>query len=319
MKKVLLIIFKIIFIGGLIFAGYFFRQRIINLATFHSIYVPCERPITYAIGSFDPQFGLSQKSFLAAIKEAEAIWEQPLGRDLFAYSDSGDTGELKINLVFDHRQETTVKLDSLGEVVAENQTSYNELKANYQTLSDNYATANANYNSKVTAFNKDQDVYEDEVRSWNKKGGAPKPDYERLQAKQQALTVAAAEIKKLEVGLRQKIDDLNSLAEKLNQLAAKLNITVDQYNKIGGSRGEEFTEGDYQSSIKGQAINVYEFSNHTKLVRLLAHEFGHALGLPHVDDPQAIMYRLNSSANSKLTNADIEALKVRCGLTGASI
>jgi predicted Zn-dependent protease len=50
---------------------------------------------------------------------------------------------------------------------------------------------------------------------------------------------------------------------------------------------------------------------------VLAHEFGHALGLDHVEDPQAIMYYLMDKQNIKdlkLTTDDINALKKGCNI-----
>ena len=72
---------------------------------------PCEQSIMYTIGTFDGRFGLSRQTFLSVIKEAETIWEKPVGKDLFAYADDGS---LKINLIYDYRQQATSKLKSLG-------------------------------------------------------------------------------------------------------------------------------------------------------------------------------------------------------------
>lgn len=49
-------------------------------------------------------------------------------------------------------------------------------------------------------------------------------------------------------------------------------------------------------------------------MRVLAHELGHALGLDHVDDKEAIMYQLNQGDNLTLSEADIKALKTKCGI-----
>lgn len=77
--------------------------------------------------------------------------------------------------------------------------------------------------------------------------------------------------------------------------------------------GKEFDEGEYVNSLGSEEINVYEYnSSHAKLVRILAHELGHALGLGHVKDPDSIMYELNDSANLHITRDDYDELNRAC-------
>ena len=105
---------------------------------------------------------------------------------------------------------------------------------------------------------------------------------------------------------------INALGAEVNKLARNLNLQVETFNDIGGN-GEEFDEGEYADNGAGKMINVYQFDSWSKLLRVLAHELGHARGLPHVEDPASIMYRLNQSTNEKLTASDMAALKKLCG------
>ena len=44
----------------------------------------CEKPLEYRIGDFDERFGLRHGQFVRALVEAEKIWEEKTGEDLFA-------------------------------------------------------------------------------------------------------------------------------------------------------------------------------------------------------------------------------------------
>ena len=285
------------------------RRSIENTIAYIYPTKPCAKPITYTTGIFDAQFGISKKSFLDAVKEAEAIWEKPFGTQLFAYAPDG---ALKINLMYDYRQQTTSKLKSLGIVVNEDKSSFDALKIKYDALKAAYTKAKADYEVRVAAFTKEQDAYNQEVSAANKNGGASRKEYQYFQEKKAALQQELSDIHQREAALNAQVDDINAVVQALNRLGESLNLNVEKYNEIGTSRGEQFIEGEYQENSEGQKINIYEFSSHAKLVRVLAHELGHALGLPHVTDTKAIMYKLNTSANGKLTGDDINALKARC-------
>lgn len=316
MKRILKTIVVVILVGTFAFI---FRlpleKQIEGLLTrarsFYALYAPCSRPINYTIDSFDTKFGISKENFLSALKEAENIWEKPRGKDLFAYASDG---KLAVNLVYDYRQEATNKLKNLGFSVEENRNSYDLLKIRYAELEAQYKEARVIYDSRVAVFEKRKEAYDQEVKYWNTKGGAPKREYARLQEEGIALEAELNEIKGLQANVNEYVSQTNAFGVVLNRLASSLNLDVGKYNEIATSRGEEFTEGDYRINGGKEEINIYEFSGRAKLVRVLAHEFGHALGLEHVDDPKAIMYKLNTSKNEVLTVADISELKAKCGI-----
>lgn len=308
MKKLLKIIISVAVVGVL---AYVYRNQLQTFRTyFENLYQPCQKPITYHIESFDTRFGISKEYFLGALRDAEAIWEKPAGRELFANETEGI---LKINLIYDYRQEATATLQKLGLTVDDDMASYNSLKKKYDALTAAYALDEAAFEKKAAEYEARQSAYEKEVAYWNARHGAPPDEYDRLNAEQAALKAEANELSRLQAHLNEEIDTINALATTLNRLATTLNLQVSKFNAIGQSRGSEFEEGNYQSGPGYQQIDIYEFEDRGKLVRVIAHELGHALGLDHVDDQNAIMYRLNSGLNGKLTTTDLAALKELCG------
>jgi predicted Zn-dependent protease len=221
---------------------------------------------------------------------------------------------LKINLVYDYRQQATSKLASLGITVKNDRASYDMLKEKFTALQAEYNTEKSALNVRIDAFNQKQQAYETEVNSWNKKGGAPQAEYDKLQAEKVSLQQESSELQAEQAKLNAMVDEINALVVVLNRLVATLNLSVDQYNTVNGSRGESFEEGVYIENGSNREIDIYEFSSRAKLVRVLAHELGHALGLDHVDDPKAIMYKLNQGTSLTLSDADLSALKTKCGI-----
>lgn len=307
MKRIIKAITALITIGFIIYFAksplekYFMRLKEASL--------PCQSPIAYSIGSYDERFGVSKDQFRKLTEEARMIWEAPINKQLFVYKPDGD---LKINLIYDYRQEATVKLKKLGLVIGTDKKSYDDLKSKYENLKNTYDKDKTSFDIRVASFDRRQSIYQAEVSKWNSRGGAPTDVYDRLNQERNTLNKEVDEINQRQSEINNEVESINALVVVLNQLRNSLNITVDQFNEIGATRGEEFSEGDYKSGPEGRVIDVYQFNNNKELVRVLLHEMGHALGLEHSEDSQAIMYRLNQGSSEKLTSSDITALKNRC-------
>jgi predicted nucleic acid-binding Zn-ribbon protein len=303
---------NIISLVVLAFVIFYFHTTLENYWSYlKRTYLPCKSPISYSLGEFDTRFGVSKADFLSAMKDAEAIWEKPIGKNLFDYSSGGN---LKVNLIYDTRQETTSKLQSMGISLKSDRASYNEVKAKYDSVIATYNQQKIAFNNRVSAFEARKSAYEAEVVKINRRGGGDKATVDRLNAEREYLQSESSGIVSDQNRLNTYVDQINSLVSALNQLATTLNINVKNFNKVGDNLGGEFNEGLYKIDKNGEEIDIYQFENRTKLVRVLAHELGHALGLDHNEDSKAIMYRLNNGINEKLTNTDLVALKALCGI-----
>ena len=242
----------------------------------------CSRPIAYDINSFDSRFGLARQALIDALIEAEAVWEVSSGRDLFVYAPGAET--LPINLVYDYRQEVTEALGTIESDIKEDEADYNALELRYLKLKVEYDALKTTYEASVAELNRKKRVTEFEFN----------------------------QARSLEDELNGKVDELNTVADRLNRLANALNLNAEEYNITGAARGETYEGGVYFKSSEGEGINIYEFGSREKLVRLLAHELGHALGLEHIEDTDAIMYRLNKASASRVTTSDLAALEQLC-------
>ncbi len=269
---------------------------------------PCPTPITYSIGQFDTEFNITEKEFESAIKEAEDIWEKASGRNLFEYSSDG---EMKINLIYDSRQESTSKISNLDSSLSKDNNYYLSLKSQYESLISQYNKDNQELNSLISSYNQKSSIYESRVGLWNKKNGSQN-EYNQLNQERQELESSAIIIKNKQSEINVEVSKINQLASQLNILASNLNLNIEKYNNIVQSSDQEFEQGNYISGLDSKVINIYQFENREKLVRVLAHELGHALGINHIDNPEDIMYAYNIGKSDTITDVDLIELSKVC-------
>ena len=287
---------------ALIGSGYFLYTQLVPP-------VPCKKPIQYSLGTFDERFGITREELLATLERAEAIWEKPIGKELFVYDPEG---ALAVNLIYDSRQQTTERNRVLTGTANETKEVASSVQAEYQALKNAYASEKASYESALAVFNTAGRKYSDEVAYYNSRGGAPKADYERLQEMKRALDEQQRSLEGKRIELNTAVAKINKMIDTYNLLVDHVNVVVGDINKTAGT---EFEEGLYIEEGTSKRIDIYEFSSKIKLLRVLAHELGHALTLEHNPNPKSIMYELNQSSTETVSPDDLADLQALCSTT----
>jgi hypothetical protein len=260
----------------------------------------------------DERFGLTRQEVADAVDQAAAIWEKACGRDVFFELDDG---HVDIHLVYDYRQETSDKLKGIGGRIDNTRGSYDALNAHIDQLQAEYRQVQTDLSADIASYNEHVEAFH--VRS------AQAMRFESSSGDlTQELDIERTSLEEMRQDLQTRQEELKAMAETLkgmvavaNEIANNLNIRVRDYNSTGKDLGREFSEGCYERRNGRQSITVFHFSDRTKLVRVIAHELGHALGMKHVGNPEAIMYRLNQSDSLDPTPDDIAALHQVLGIT----
>lgn len=276
---------------------------------------PCDSPITYRIGDFDAKFGISRADFLADAAEAEKVWENALDvpkgtvkKQLFIYDPKGS---LPIHLVYDTRQAVADKTKVLTQKIDTTIATADSIKPQLAALKAEYDQAEKEYRTLVASFETRLSAYNSRVAALNARGGARRDEYASLEQEKSALEALQKQANEKMIGLNDLARQVNALVAKYNALARTANVDVSAVNQ---NADKEFEQGDYVRDSAGERINVYEFDGKAKLVRLLAHEMGHALGLEHNSNPESIMYYLNNGTTLVPSEDDIKALRAACKL-----
>ncbi|MEI6304526.1 MAG: matrixin family metalloprotease [Candidatus Taylorbacteria bacterium] len=272
---------------------------------------PCSRPILYSIGDFDSNFNMSEAKFIADIANSSNVWNDALGKTLLKYDPKGS---LKINLIYDYRQQATTKQAEISSVISSKKASYDAMKQKYESLSAQYSIDKSALQKSIDSYNQSMAAYNQSMQNSSVYRSSSGMEVDQLRSTRSELESRALIIEQNRAKFNALVETLNNAATQLNNLAKSLNIDVTTYNNVGRLSGEVFNEGEYIEDVSGKRINIYEFKNESKLIRVLEHELGHAIGILHVDDPEAIMYYMNEGSSNTLTENDISELKNVCGI-----
>lgn len=247
-------------------------------------------------GKQDPRFGISRPEFIRALKKAAAFWSALSNKTIAVVKDKGN---IPVNLVYDDRMAFTKSEEKLRKELAKAELRIDQMEVDYRAEEKEYELMLLNYRKKEASVKKMEDAF----LSWVEKiseSSYSREDYRKVY--QQKKKAVETQQKILNVDRRKvnaKGKAVNRINRELNRLIEGKNKLVQQYNRTYSGK-RQFVQGNYIYTGRERNIQIYHFRSTGELEVILAHEIGHALGIDHVKDPQAIMYDHTSNNNKNL-------------------
>ncbi len=270
----------------------------------------CDMPIRYGVGEIDQRFPLDRKGVLAASLEAESVWERGLGKDVFLYDPQSP---FRITAIFDERQKMTTEARMLEETVASYEAESAEIEKKRADLLARYERDKKRFEADAEKYEEALAEYNAEVAKWNEAGGAPADIYEKLEDTKKELEEEGRRLTEASEELQALAGRVNALAKAMNTKAGAVNENIAKFKERYGDP-RPFVQGLYVPPLA--SIEIFQFEGKDDLRLVIAHEFGHALGIEeHVGNDRSLMYYLMGGqdiAAPSLTEEDVAAYEAVC-------
>jgi len=272
---------------------------------------PCSEPLTYRIGSIDSRYNITREELKEVIREVENIWESQMGTDLFNYRENGN---ISVHLIYSEKQKLTEEEQKFSNRIESKGEQIESIKNEYERLKDTYSQQKKELQSMISHYEEVVRNYKSYIESIQRSGGIPRSKKMEVESRQREIKALESEIKDKEQTVESHRQRVNRHSEELNELIAQQNHLITDYNRRF-AQSERFNQGNYIKMGDQERINILQFANRGKLKAVLAHEFGHAMGIKHVENPRSIMHELMQKQNIynlSLTQEDIQALNEIC-------
>lgn len=284
----------------------------------------CPVPLGWRLAELDDGFDLERSEALEAAREAVQLWNGVAGREVFHYD--AEEG-FPIRFVHDERHGRIQERLRARTALEEEADRIRSFRTEVERARAELEVERQAHEERLEALERRMEEHQADVRYWNERGGAPPEEMRALERREEELN--------------RERDRVNSRAEELNRRARRVNEQTDQLNRMveehnrardrldEGTDSEGVESGRYEESRRtlgpwilsvDREIVVFQFDDRRHLVRVLAHELGHALGLGHVGERDAIMYVYADARSGvgeeegtlRLHPRDVELLSERC-------
>ncbi|MFU8811577.1 MAG: matrixin family metalloprotease [Balneolaceae bacterium] len=272
----------------------------------------CTEPLGYTIGSIDSRFPVSEADVDQAVRRASELWAKELGHPAF---EPGREPSVRIDLVYDERQQLADGELRARERIRSEQLVLNQRQQEYERLTDRFEARSAAYEQLAAEAIRERNELNNWVEDVNRSGQVtPSVQQEFEQRRERADNIQQRVLREREE-LDRMAERINRLVDDLNRLTDYNNELVDGYNRdFAGSN--RFTKATYQQENGQGVITVSMVLSRDELALLLAHEMGHAFGLPHVENPASVMFAQLGEQPlypvMQLTPEDKTALRLLC-------
>ncbi len=265
------------------------------------IKAPLDQRIRYRIGEIDPRFGLSTEQVQQLALEATQIWNTA-HQDYFVYDPNA---RLRIDFIYDQRQIETQQREQQRSQIQAQQQIWQQHYQEIEGLKQQLVQLDQQLSEKIDALRLATRQYNQKVNYLNQQGGVSSAQHTVLEQQKYQLQQQQQVLNQEIASHQLKVQSINQQVQQLNQMNQQLSEQVAGFNTTFA--GKQFDKGVFN----GKQIVIYEFSSIEDLRLTLAHEFGHALGLGHHDDPYGLMYPIMQKQNLDnfaLTSADFDLL-----------
>jgi hypothetical protein len=279
----------------------------------------CGIPVHFVLGDVDPEFGFDRPTVMAALAEAADLWQSHATATLFVESDHARA--MTVSLRFDHRQQAAHERHSMRGGLERDRQRFEAEETTLTEWGERIEAARRAHGVAEQQLARRVQAHEAEITAWNA-GGAARTESRRraLEAEGEALRGAIADLERQGRSLNADIDAYNRRATDMRERMEEYRARVARYNQASSDAPVESGRYSYVRG-EGRSIEVYRAVSYDELVWVLAHELGHALGIDHVEDTDAVMHallheggelRTDRARPVELSDADRRALANAC-------
>lgn len=252
---------------------------------------PFDTRLRFKVEQVDPGFGLTRDEVIVLTQEAIDIWHKGANRnDLMVYDENAKLG---IKLIYDHRQQEYDAQKKVTQKILNDQ-------AQYKRQAENLTASRDHLDQQQQRLIQDRNMLAAE--------------YQMLAQRRSQSGLSSDERQQIAADyarLQEKSDRLKREVEYQMQQSTSFNDQIYEYQSNVKNHQRDIRQAEqrfpprefHKGLFMEDEIHVYQFDAKDDLRLTLAHELGHALGLYHHSDPEALMYPM--LGKQKLENFEL--------------